>query len=193
MDVVKINTEISGFILAGGKSSRMGADKALLKIQNEPLLKRIVDLINPFCGTIKISGNKSGYADFGVPIIQDSFMECGPIAGIHSCLSHSSTDWNLILGVDLPFLNDELITYLISGIGDSDCIIPKHNSGIEPLAGLYNLRILPEVEKMIQSGDYKLMNMLGKLNTRYLDCSNLVEKYPRLFTNLNWPEDYHSI
>ena len=193
MDAVKINAEISGFILAGGKSKRMGTDKALLKIQNEPLLKRILDLINPFCDSIKISGNNIGYADFGAPIISDSFMGCGPIAGIYSCLLHSSTEWNLILGVDLPFLNVELIEYLISGVGDFDCIIPKHNSGIEPLAGLYHVRILPEVEKMIQSGDYKLMNMLGKLNTRYLDCAYLVEKYPRLFTNLNRPEDYHSI
>ncbi len=185
--------ELSGFILAGGKSKRMGKDKAFLTIQEEPMLKRAISLIQPFCQTVSISGQNPAYNVFKLSVIADTYPGCGPIAGIHSCLSYSSTDWNLIVGVDLPFLNEELINYLILNMGEFDCIIPESNSGIEPLAGLYNKQILPKVESQIQCGDFKLMNMLGKLNACFLDCNELVEKYPRLFANLNRPEDYHSI
>lgn len=186
-------SDISGFILAGGKSSRMGTDKALLMIKNEPLLKRIIRLIEPLCGSIAISGQNADYVKFNVKIIPDLYSDCGPIAGIHSSLKHSHSDWNLLVSVDVPFLNEKLIRNLISSTGEFDCIIPEHTSGVEPLIGLYHKRILPIVEEMIKNGDYKLMYMLSKLNVRYLDCNSLIHKYPRLFMNINRPEDYQSI
>lgn len=190
---MKNNPDISGFILAGGKSSRMGTDKALLNIQDEPLLRRMIGLIVPFCRDVAVSGQNPGYAVFGTPMIPDLYAGCGPIAGIYSCLEYAGTDWNLIISVDAPFVNHELIGFLISEIGDSDCIVPRHSGGYEPLVGLYHKRIIPVIEEMIKKGDYKLMNLLSKLNTRFLDCDPLIRKYPRLFTNINRPEDYNSI
>lgn len=184
---------ISGFILAGGKSSRMGTDKALLIFQNESLLKRMIRLIEPFCDTIAISGKNADYADFNVEMIPDLFSGFGPIAGIYSSLHDSSYDWNLIVSVDVPFVNEELIRYLISNIGEFDCIIPEHTSGIEPMVALYHKRILPVMEEMIKGGDYKLKNLLAKLNAQFVDCNILVHNDPRLFMNINRPEDYHSI
>lgn len=184
---------VSGFILAGGRSRRMGTDKAFLLVQEEPLLKHMISLVEPFCNEIAISGQNSDYKSFNVNLIPDVFSGCGPISGLYSSLKHSSFDWNLIISVDVPFVNDELICYLISNISEVDCIIPEHTSRVEPLVGLYNRRILPVVEEMIKSGDYKLMNLLSKLNTRYLDCNNLISKYPRLFFNVNRPHDYQSI
>ena len=185
--------DISGFILAGGKSSRMGTDKALLWFQNEPLLKHMIRLIEPFCINVALSGQNTDYDRFNVNMVPDMFSGCGPIAGIYSSLYHSSTDLNLIISVDVPFVNEELIRYLILNFGEYDCIIPEHNSGVEPLVGLYHKRILPVLEEMIKNGDNKLMNLLAKLNTRFLSCNNLISKYPRLFMNINSPEDYHSI
>jgi len=186
-------SDISGFILAGGKSSRMGTDKALLVFQEEPLLKHMIKLIEPFCDNIAISGQNSDYSIFGVEMIPDLYSDCGPIAGIYSSLHHSLTNWNLLVSVDVPFVNEELFLFLISNIGEYDCIIPKHTSGVEPLIGLYHRRTLPVIKEMITSGDYKLTNLLSKLNTRYLNCNILIEKYPRLFMNINRLEDYHSI
>jgi molybdopterin-guanine dinucleotide biosynthesis protein A len=190
---METNADISGFILAGGKSNRMGTDKAFLLIQEEPLLKRMIRLISPFCKTIAISGQNSGYADFNIEMVPDLYPDCGPISGLISSLKHSSTDWNLLVGVDLPFINEELLQYMISQIGQYDCIIPMHDGGMEPLIGLYNRRILPVLEDMIKQGDYKLMRLLSKLNTKTIDCNSLIEKFPRLFLNINRPEDYHSI
>lgn len=190
---MEIKANISGFILAGGKSSRMGTDKALLLVQDEPLLKRMIRLIGPFCETIAISGQNADYSDFNTEMVPDLYTGYGPISGIVSSLKHSLTDWNLLVSVDVPFLNNELIQYLISQIGQYDCIVPKHDGGIEPLIGLYNKQILPVLDEMISLGDYKLMRLLAKLNTRYVDCNNLIKQYPQLFFNINRPEDYNSI
>jgi molybdopterin-guanine dinucleotide biosynthesis protein A len=185
--------DISGYILAGGKSNRMGTDKALLLVQDVPMLKRMIRLIGPFCKTILISGQNADYIDFNIEMVPDLYTGCGPISGIISSLKHSSTEWNLLVGVDVPFINEELIQYLISQIGQYDCIVPEHEGGVEPLIGLYNRQILPIIEEMISKGDYKLMRLLAKLNTRYVDCNNLVKQFPRLFFNINRPGDYHSI
>jgi molybdopterin-guanine dinucleotide biosynthesis protein A len=98
-----------------------------------------------------------------------------------------------LVSVDVPFANDELFQFLISNIGDYDCVIPRNASGVEPLIGLYNRRTLPVIEEMIKSGDYRLTNLLSKLNTRYVDCNHLIKKHPRLFMNINRMEDYQSI
>ncbi len=190
---MEIKADISGFILAGGKSNRMGTDKALLLVQDEPLLIWIKKLIEPFCKTIEISGQNSEYDDFNIKMVPDLHTGIGPISGIVSSLKHSSTDWNLLVSVDTPFINKELIQSLFTQIGQYDCIIPEHEGGIEPLIGLYNKQILPQLEEIINQGDYKLMRLLPKLNTRYVDCNFLVRKYPRLFFNINRPEDYNSI
>ncbi len=188
-----ITSNISGFILAGGKSRRMGTDKALLKFQEEPLLLHMIKSIEPFCDNLAISGQNSDYSAFGIDMVPDLYSDCGPIAGIFSALNYSVSDWNLMVSVDVPFVNDELFHLLISNIGDCDCIIPRHTFGVEPLIGLYNRRIWPVVEELIKAGDYRLTNLLSKINTRYMDCNHLIKKYPRLFMNINRMEDYQSI
>jgi molybdenum cofactor guanylyltransferase len=186
-------SDISGFILAGGKSRRMGTDKALLVLQGKPLLEHMISLIEPFCNKVLISAQNSDYRGFGVELIPDIYSDCGPIAGIFSALKYSISDWNLLVSVDVPFINDELLFFLISNIDDSDCIIPKHDSGVEPLIGLYHRGAVPMIKEMIKTEDFRLTNLLSKLNTRYLDCNDLIKKYPRLFMNINRMEDYQSI
>lgn len=190
---IKTKETISGFILAGGKSSRMKSDKALLLIQGEPLLGRMTRLLKPFCQTVAISGNNPDHEDFNLEMVRDLYPGCGPISGIFSSLKHSSTQWNLLVSVDVPFINEDFLQTMVSGIGNFDCIIPEHEGKVEPLMGLYNKQIIPILEEMIGQGDYKLMNLLSKLNVRYLNCNNMAKKFPRLFLNMNSPEDYQSI
>lgn len=190
---MEIKTKLSGYILAGGKSSRMGTDKAFLPVQEEPMLKRMIRLLEPFCQTIAISGENLGYKNFNLEMVSDIYSGCGPISGIISSLKHSSTEWNLIVSVDVPFMNEALILYLISHIGNYDCIIPQHEGGIEPLMGLYNKQIIPVVEEMISRGDYQLKRLLSSLNIRYVNCNDLIKQFPRLFVNINLPGDYNSI
>jgi len=185
--------EISGYILAGGKSSRMGTNKALLLVNDEPLLIRVKNVLEPFCKSIAVSGQNSDYDNLNIEMVPDLYDGCGPVSGILSSLKHSATNWNLLVSVDTPFVNKELLQLLISKIGHYDCIVPEHEGGIEPLIGLYSREILPQLEEAINKGDYKLQRILSKLNTCYVDCNFLIKKYPRLFFNVNHPGDYNSI
>lgn len=171
----------------------MGTNKALLLVNNEPLLVRVKRLIEPFCNTVAISGQFADYEHLKIEMVPDLYVSCGPVSGILSSLKHSISDWNLLVSVDTPFVNDELLQLLISQIGQNDCIVPEHEDGIEPLIGLYNKKILPQLEEAINQGDYKLQRILSKLNTCYVDCNFLIKKYPQLFFNLNSQADFNSI
>ena len=187
------NTKISGFVLAGGKSSRMGIDKALLMIQNEPMIQRMISLINPFCHEVFISGQNPEYSVFKVETIPDTYPGCGPIAGIYSSLNLSETEWNLFVSVDVPFVNEDLIRLLIANAFSCDSVIPQHDYGVEPLVAMYNRSCLPVIEEMIISDNFKLQNLISALDTKYLNCNDLIKKTPGLFLNINRMEDFLSI
>lgn len=181
--------QITGIILAGGKSTRMGTDKTFLKLNGKTLLERSIELIQPFCDSLIISSNNPEHERFGYKTIPDEIPNCGPIGGIHSCLKYSKTDWNFIISVDSVFVEPKFVEFLVSEIGEFDSVVPIHSKGKEPLIALYNKNCLVEIEKMIQSGDFKMHNLLNSINTKWVDSQNWINKYPQLFRNLNHPED----
>lgn len=183
----------NGFVLAGGKSKRMGTDKAFLVFREKPMLKHMLDFLTPFCNEVFISGNNPEFDSFNVKIVSDQFANCGPLGGLYTALRYSDTDWNLIAGVDTPLLENELIHLLFSNLGNADCVVPTHQSGTEPLVAFYHRNCLPIIEESIIAGDFKLNNLLLKLETHYVDCNSLIDKYPDLFFNINRPEDYNHI
>jgi len=184
---------ITGFILAGGKSTRMGTDKAMLNFRGKPLLKHMFDVIRPHCGKVFISGDKPDYGSLGIAMVSDIYPGIGPVSGIFSALKYSETDWNIVISVDSPMINNELLEYLISNTDSYECVVPKHEAGMEPLIALYSKQILPTLEIMIGTGNYKMKNILTQVKTNALDCQPLLEKYPNLFMNLNRMEDYLSV
>ena len=127
--------------MADGKSSQMGTNKALLLVNDEPLLIRVKNLLEPFCKSIAVSGQNSDYENLNIKMVPDLHDGCGSVSGIFSSLKHSTNNWNLLVSVDTPFVNEELLLLLISQIGQYDCIVPEHEGGTEPLIGLYNREI----------------------------------------------------
>lgn len=182
--------QITGIILAGGKSNRMGTDKSLLEINGKTLLQRAIDICLPVCKTILISSNNTVHEEFGFKIIPDEIQNCGPIGGIYSSLKKSETEWNIVLSVDAAFVEQEFIQYLISEIDACDAIIPIHEKGKEPLIALYHKNSLEAIKKMHDSGNYKMHNLLNEINTKYVNSQNWVEQFPKIFRNLNRPEDF---
>lgn len=180
---------ITGIILAGGKSLRMGTDKAFFRVNEETLLERAIKLCTPFCQTILISSNNKEHDVFGCKIIPDEINNCGPLGGIHSCLKNSKTDWNFVMSVDSAYVELEFVRYLISEIDNFDTVVPIHAKGKEPLIAMYHKSSLAEIEKMLQSGNFKMHNLLNGMNTKYVDAQKWAGKYPQLFCNLNRPED----
>ncbi|MCF6358218.1 MAG: molybdenum cofactor guanylyltransferase [Draconibacterium sp.] len=181
--------QITGIILAGGKSKRMGTDKAFIKLNSKTLLEHSVELLQPFCKSILIGSNNPEHKFAGTKTITDKIPDCGPIGGVYSCLKESETDWNFVISVDSASVKLQFVKYLIDDFDDFDAVVPIHSKGKEPLIALYNKNCLFELRKMIQSGDFKMHNLLNSINTKWVDSQNWVEKHPKLFHNINRPED----
>lgn len=182
--------QITGIILSGGLSTRMGADKALLQINGKSLLERAIEICKPVCNEILISSNNSAHAKFGFPVVNDEIADCGPIGGIYTCLKRSETEWNLVISVDAAFVNQDFAEFLISETGDFDAIIPFHKKGKEPLVALYHKNCIPAIKERIKLNDYKMHNLLNVLNTKFTNVDSWVKKNPGIFKNLNRPEDF---
>ncbi|MBN1821339.1 MAG: molybdenum cofactor guanylyltransferase [Prolixibacteraceae bacterium] len=181
--------ELTGIILSGGKSLRMGADKAFIPFREKLLIEHSIEILKPFCSEILISANSEKYSSFGYKIVPDEIAGCGPIGGIYSALKKSTSLWNLIISCDTPFISNELITRLKGSVGDFDCLIPAYAGNKEPLVSMFHKKCLPDISEHIKAGNFKMHTLLEKLNCLEIDVSDLVQKKPDLFANFNSPED----
>ncbi len=167
----------------------MGTDKALLAIEGKTLLERAIRLIQPICTSILVSSNNPAHQQPGIKIIPDEIRNCGPLAGIYSCMKESETDWNFVISVDAVFVEPEFIRSLIAEIGAANVIVPLHTGGSEPLIALYHKNSLGAMQTMLETKDYKVNNLFGKVITKFVDTEGWLKEYPRLFHNLNRPKD----
>ncbi|MFQ5334747.1 MAG: molybdenum cofactor guanylyltransferase [Flavobacteriales bacterium] len=183
--------EITAIILAGGRSSRMGRDKGLLKINNCTLVERTVQLLEQVCRQITIITNNPVYQNFGIPLYPDVLKGCGPAGGIHAGLSHTQTQFNLLLACDMPFLSGELLNQLIQYIdGDSEAIVPVFKHTPQPLCAIYSKQTLYKFENYILQGHLKMRWIIEQLNTKYITIDRGLDCYaPKLFENINTEED----
>src|SRR5688572_33465590 len=107
-------SNITAFILAGGKSSRMGTDKGLVPFRGKEMIRWSIDLLQPIFNDVYLVANRPEYAKFGLPVLSDMLHEKGPIGGIYTALTSSNTTWNFIMACDMPFMNNQVIHKLIS-------------------------------------------------------------------------------
>ena len=181
--------QITGIILAGGLNTRMGTDKALIKMGGKTLLEKAIEICKPVCKSIIISSNNKNHEFCGYQITPDEIKNCGPLGGIYSCLIKSDTDWNFVISVDAAFVTVGFIEFLISEVNNNDAVIPEHSNGNEPLIALYHKNCIPAILKQIETKDYKMQNLFKSLNTKYTEVQKWVEMHPVIFNNLNRPED----
>ncbi len=181
--------DLTGILMAGGKSSRMGQEKGLVEFKGKPLIQYGIDLLSSYTDKIIISSGNSAYLNFGLEMIPDEITGNGPSAGLAAALKESSTAWNLVLACDLPFLELEFIDGLLSVRGLYQAVIPVHQGIMEPLAGLYHKDLWNQFEKAVLTGNLALHKILGSCHVHYLVTDRLLEKYPNLFTNFNSLEE----
>ena len=185
--------EISAFVLAGGKSLRMGKDKALLKIGSETLLARTLAVAMQLTNKVFVVGEKARLPEFG-NVIEDGYRGCGPLAGIHAALSHSSTDRNLLLAVDMPFVTQELLGFLISTSNQSDAVVvvPRAGSRLQPLCAMYRKAFAEVAEQALKEGRHRIDPLFGRVPTRIIEEKELSAAgfFPNLFENVNTPADW---
>src|SRR5207302_9469448 len=166
---MKRHDQVAGFILAGGVSSRMGRDKALLEISGVPLLVRTARLIEPLVAAVTVIGSPERYASLGLRVIPDAVAGVGPLGGIATALRFSASAWNLILGCDLPYLTAKWLDWLIARALDSqaDALLPETPRGVEPLCAKYRTSSAPAIAAAIAPGARKETERLACLAVQH--------------------------
>jgi molybdopterin-guanine dinucleotide biosynthesis protein A len=181
----------TGIILAGGKSSRMGQEKGLVQLGGKRLIDIAIQNLSMVCDTILISSNGDSFNDTGFQVIEDVKPGIGPMGGLYSALLYSETTLNLVLSVDLPFVNEGLFRHLIESSKGYQAAVPwSGQEHYEPLCACYDLSILPLMEAHIKSGNYKLPDLFRQINMNPLPIEpHLPFYHEALFMNINTKDD----
>jgi len=183
--------EVTGIILAGGKSSRMGTDKGLQELCGKPLINYAIQSLSGLCSTILISTSSDAYQSFGYKTVADEIPGIGPMGGIYSALKQSKTEKNLVLSCDLPFVSKELLSFILKNSEGYQVAVPwQGNQHYEPLCGFYHLSILEQISLYIQNNNYKLPDIFEKISINRLVINKESDFYTEeLFLNVNSKHD----
>ena len=180
-------------ILAGGQSSRMGRDKALLELNEQKFIDHLVQELSGCCKVMISAAHQDDYAGYGVPVIADETKDIGPIEGIRQALRSSGSDYVFVCAVDTPFVRKEMIQYLAEFISsDYDAFVFREGDRIHPHIGIYSRAALPVIEEMIGEKQYRLTKLLSRIRTKYVDIGTSCFDRKAL-RNINTPEDYLAI
>jgi molybdopterin-guanine dinucleotide biosynthesis protein A len=178
--------KVTGIILSGGKSSRMGAEKGLVKYKGKALIEYSVNALRSVCDELVISSGNDCYAYLEIPIVSDEIENCGPIGGIYSCMKAIPSDIYLVISCDVPHITSHLFVELLDVLDENEAVIPLDDRGNnQPLAACYTSNCLPVFQKELMEGRLKMMKLLSKLNVQYCPVS----KSENLFFNANSPDD----
>jgi molybdopterin-guanine dinucleotide biosynthesis protein A len=186
------NMAISGVILAGGKSIRMGQNKAVMEIGGKRLIDRLVEGLAEIFPEVLIIANVPGlYDSLGVKVVPDLIPEKGSLGGIYTATATASHPWAFVMACDMPFFNPGLIRYLATLTQDCDVVIP-YTDDWEPLHALYAKTCLPFMERMIYAGRLKIVRFFPHVRVRRVDREELSSYDPHgySFFNMNTPEEF---
>ena len=196
-------SNITGIILAGGKSSRMGTNKALLKLKGKTIIEHIADLLHSiFANVIIITNTPEEYSFLKNPMYADIFPNRGPLAGIHSGLTNSQTEQNFIISCDIPLINQEMIKYILDYETTKPITVCKADGFIQQLAGRYSKSVLQDAEKLLINNKTdltklhqtkkrcKVLKLLDKVTVEIIDAELLEIYKDFMFFNMNRKEDY---
>jgi molybdopterin-guanine dinucleotide biosynthesis protein A len=197
------NSNVRGYVLAGGASSRFGRDKALVRFGAIPLLQEIVQLAQTCTSEVAVVAGAQKYVDLvgEFEIIEDRWPGEGPLGGIITALQHTaatdrSAEWNLILSCDMPFLTAEWLQFLVAHARDSapeiQVILPHSAHGPEPLCACYRTSAAHPLKNVFDRGVRKVTQALKEVRTEVLDESvwKRFDSAGRLFWNMNTPADF---
>ena len=184
---------ITGVILAGGKSSRFGSNKALAMVDGKPLVRHVADLMTSlFAECLLITNTPGEYEFLSLPMTGDLYRDCGPLAGIHAALRHIGTARAFVVACDMPNISPGLIRYLCTiNEEDYDAVIPWLQKGQEPLFGIYSKGAATIIETYLQQNDCQIIRALAELRVRRVSEQEILSITGDLacFKNINRLED----
>ncbi|KUG25023.1 molybdopterin-guanine dinucleotide biosynthesis protein moba [hydrocarbon metagenome] len=204
-----MNNKINGIILSGGRSSRMGEDKALLKVGTKTIIEIMIDKLKPFCNEIIISAdNVEKYSKFGYKVVPDKFKNSGPLAGIYSSLLESNTERNFVISCDLPLVSQNVIEKIINTNSDKEIILPITDGKYHQLCGVYSKSVLERAKEILRKGEEEkgrrgerekgslkrktsVKSLLNNYEIEFVDVTSIAKENE--FLNMNSVEEYQEI
>ncbi len=184
---------MNAVILAGGKSSRMGSNKAFLKVKGKAFIEHQIDLLQEIFNEITISANTPAeYKHLNVPVVPDIYPDKGPLGGIHTSLIHSKSFHTFILACDMPFVEIELIKQLQGFIEGHDVVVPQSKKGLEPLHAFYSKNCIAPIKKELDNNNLRIISFFPQVKVKTVKLNNLPSsnKFKDSIKNLNTTEEY---
>lgn len=192
---MKAKPELTGIVLAGGKSTRMGRDKASLPWGSTDLLNTVLSLMTPVCGRLIVVSNAPRHILAAeTAVVGDNFAGCGPLAGIEAGLTASTTDYNFVAACDMPYLSGAAAAYLAAAAAGFDAAVPYIGGHYHPLHAVYRRSCLAVVRAALAVGQYRVSDFYGAIRLRRVAAAELAAFEPSLamLRNLNSPADLPS-
>jgi molybdenum cofactor guanylyltransferase len=205
----------TGFVTAGGRSTRMGRDKAFLELGSRPIIEHVIEALQPVTTSLAIIANNDQYSRFGFPVFADTNTDIGPLEAIRTALANSPTPLVILTGCDMPFVTSELFAFLLqaaneqslrseateppttdSGLRTTDfpsAVVPLNEEGKpEPLCAVYSTAALQTVSDLIAEGGRKVSLLFEKISCRLVSFAEIrhLQNSAFFFENLNTPEDF---
>jgi molybdopterin-guanine dinucleotide biosynthesis protein A len=184
---------ITGAVLAGGRSRRLGRDKANLPIAGRPLAHWVRDAISPLVDECWLISNQPvAHLELGIPLLIDVLPGRGALGGLLSIMLVAKGDYVLLSACDTPFLQTKLLEAMIQTLrGGPDAVVCRSSRGLEPLPGIYSCRLLKRLEAQVQGDDLRLRTLLSACRTRILlpEEINLEDPNELSFFNINTTEE----
>ena len=179
-------------IQAGGQSRRMGTDKARIQLAGKPLIEHVLGRVEGLADEILITSNHpEGLTYLGIPLVRDPIPGAGALAGLHTALNAAQGDRVLVLACDMPFVNRQLIEYMIGLAPSADVVVPQYAGYFEPMHAIYSEECLPAIESSLSDGQTRVVSFYDEVQVRGIDEKEIARFDPlgRSFFNINTPED----
>jgi molybdopterin-guanine dinucleotide biosynthesis protein A len=190
--VISSSKDITGIILAGGKSLRYGKNKALVEVEGTRLVERVISVMQPlFEDLIIITNTPREYDYLQLPMHEDVIKGLGPLGGVYTGLETISTESGFFVACDMPFLQKDLIRHMVEIKDDFDAVVPKADWKIEPLHAIYTKNCLPAIKKLINVQGYQIIKFFDNIRVRYVKEKEIRSFDSKLksFLNVNSPEE----
>jgi len=193
----RIGNCLTGIVLAGGASRRMGRDKAFLELDGRPLIQVVIERMAQVCAEVLVvSGDVRPYARLGVPLVEDRFRGVGVLGGLHAGLEAATYELALAVGCDMPFLSPGLLRAFADWAEGFDVAVLRQGDGeqVEPLHAAYRRTCLPAMEVAVQAGRRRIVSFFPHVRVRYVMPEEVAALDPEMysFRNVNTPEEWQT-
>jgi molybdopterin-guanine dinucleotide biosynthesis protein A len=183
---------MTGVILAGGKSLRMGRDKAFLELGGTAVIERVISALGGITERlIIVTDDPLKYAGYGLETASDIYPGVGVLGGIHTGLSYMREDSGFFCACDMPFINPDLVKFIIEKRGRASAAVPRVGGELEPLFAVYSKNCLKPAEDAIKAGEKRIISFFDNIKVKEIPEAEIKSIDPDLlsFMNLNTPED----